>query len=49
MPADTEQIGLRVTVGLEDADVTGNDNRALQSAVYYGAARGGGLVDDGVG
>lgn len=38
-----------VTVGLADADITGNDNRALQAAVDYIAGLGGGTVEIGPG
>jgi parallel beta-helix repeat protein len=39
----------RVTVGTKDADITGTDNRALQSAVDYIANLGGGVVEIGAG
>lgn len=39
----------RVTVGTREADLVGNDNRALQAAVDYVAALGGGLVEIGPG
>jgi parallel beta-helix repeat protein len=39
----------RITVGLRDADITGADNRALQSAVEYVASLGGGTVEIGAG
>jgi parallel beta-helix repeat protein len=39
----------RITVGLRDADITGTDNRALQAAVDYVAALGGGTVEIGAG
>jgi parallel beta-helix repeat protein len=42
-------VGLRVTVGLRDADITGTDQRALQAAVDYVARLGGGLVEIGPG
>jgi len=35
----------RITVGPEDADLIGSDNRVLQAAVDYVAALGGGLVE----
>ena len=34
-----------ITVGLENADLTGSDNRALQAAVDYIAGLGGGVVE----
>lgn len=34
-----------ITVGLENADIIGNDNRALQAAVDYISALGGGTVE----
>jgi nitrous oxidase accessory protein NosD len=34
-----------ITVGLHDADVVGDDNRALQAAVDYVAGLGGGIVE----
>ena len=39
----------RITVGIRDADITGNDHRALQSAVDYVASLGGGTVEIGAG
>jgi len=39
----------RVTVGPADADLVGRDNRALQAAVEYVAALGGGVVEIGAG
>jgi len=39
----------RITVGREDADLIGTDNRALQAAVDYIAALGGGVVEIGAG
>ncbi len=39
----------RVTVGLQSCDITGQDNRALQSAVDYVASLGGGVVAIGPG
>lgn len=39
----------RIKVGQADADIMGNDNRALQAAVDYIAALGGGLVEIGPG
>ncbi|MHC4203305.1 MAG: right-handed parallel beta-helix repeat-containing protein [Planctomycetota bacterium] len=38
-----------ITVGKENADITGSDNRALQAAVDYIAGLGGGTVDIGEG
>lgn len=40
---------VRITVGLRDADIVGNDNRALQAAVDYVCNLGGGLVEIGPG
>jgi hypothetical protein len=40
---------VRVTVGLAEADIVGRDNRALQAAVDYVAALGGGTVAIGPG
>jgi len=37
--------GLHITVGHQNADITGNDNRALQAAVDYISALGGGIVE----
>jgi parallel beta-helix repeat protein len=39
----------RITVGLADADLVGNDNRVLQAAMDYIAALGGGVVEIGAG
>ncbi|MHC4517535.1 MAG: right-handed parallel beta-helix repeat-containing protein [Planctomycetota bacterium] len=39
----------RITVGRQDADLVGTDNRALQAAVDYIAALGGGVVEIGAG
>lgn len=39
----------RITVGQRDADLIGNDNRALQAAVDYVARLGGGTVEIGPG
>ncbi len=39
----------RITVGQANADLIGTDNRALQAAVDYVAALGGGLVEIGAG
>ncbi|MBI3415564.1 MAG: right-handed parallel beta-helix repeat-containing protein [Verrucomicrobia bacterium] len=39
----------RIAVGLTSADIIGNDNRALQSAVDYVAGLGGGVVEIGEG
>jgi len=36
---------ISITVGLEDADIVGSDNRALQAAVDYVANLGGGTVE----
>lgn len=41
--------GVRISVGLEDADIIGDDNRALQAAVDYVAGLGGGVVEIGEG
>ena len=38
-----------ITVGKENADITGGDNRALQAAVDYIAGLGGGTVEIGEG
>src|SRR5690606_33736675 len=43
------QPAVKITVGLRDADIVGNDNRALQAAVDYVANLGGGLVEIGPG
>jgi len=40
---------VRITVGIRDADLVGNDNRALQAAVDYVANLGGGVVEIGPG
>ncbi len=58
-PADEEQLPdamhsamqelPRITVGRKDADLVGSDNRALQAAVDYVAALGGGVVEIGAG
>lgn len=40
---------VRITVGHHDADIVGNDNRALQAAVDYVGNLGGGLVEIGPG
>jgi len=40
---------VRITVGMADADLVGNDNRALQAAVDYVANLGGGTVEIGPG
>jgi len=40
---------LRVTVGISDADIVGDDHRALQAAVDYVGNLGGGLVVIGPG
>lgn len=37
--------GISITVGQKDADIIGSDNRALQAAVDYVAALGGGTVN----
>ena len=39
------QPAVRVTVGLREADIVGNDNRALQAAVDYVGNLGGGVVE----
>jgi parallel beta-helix repeat protein len=39
----------RITVGVRDADITGTDNRALQAALDYIGALGGGTVEIGAG
>ena len=41
--------GISITVGLKNADIIGSDNRALQAAVDYVAALGGGTVNIGSG
>jgi hypothetical protein len=41
--------GVRITVGLRDADIVGSDNRALQGAVDYVGNLGGGIVEIGPG
>jgi len=41
--------GIRITVGLEDADIIGDDNRAIQAAIDYVAGLGGGVVEIGEG
>ena len=38
-----------VTVGKENADIVGTDNRALQAAIDYIAGLGGGTVEIGPG
>ncbi|MCW5551411.1 MAG: right-handed parallel beta-helix repeat-containing protein [Verrucomicrobiae bacterium] len=43
------QPAVRVTVGLREADIVGNDNRALQAAVDYVGNLGGGVVEIGPG
>ena len=43
------QPALRITVGLQDADIIGSDNRALQAAVDYVGNLGGGVVEIGPG
>jgi len=40
---------IRITVGHQDADLIGTDNRALQAAVDYVAGLGGGVVEIGPG
>ena len=40
---------VRITVGLRDADIIGNDHRALQAAVDYVGNLGGGIVEIGPG
>lgn len=39
----------RITVGIDEADIVGSDQRALQAAVEYIAALGGGTVEIGPG
>lgn len=41
--------GICVSVGVQDADIVGDDNRALQAAVDYVGNLGGGIVDVGPG
>jgi parallel beta-helix repeat protein len=41
--------GITITVGVENAAIVGSDNRALQAAVDYAAALGGGTVHIGPG
>lgn len=41
--------GIRISVGVENADIIGQDNRALQAAVDYAASLGGGTVEIGPG
>jgi len=43
------QPAVRITVGVRDADIIGNDNRALQAALDYVANLGGGVVEIGPG
>lgn len=43
------QPAVRVTVGVRDTDIIGNDNRALQAAVDYVGNLGGGVVEIGPG
>jgi parallel beta-helix repeat protein len=40
---------VRISVGLRDSDMVGNDNRALQAAVDYVGNLGGGVVEIGAG
>jgi parallel beta-helix repeat protein len=40
---------VRISVGVENADIVGSDNRALQAAVDYVAGLGGGVVEIGAG
>ncbi|HXG49483.1 MAG TPA: right-handed parallel beta-helix repeat-containing protein [Methylomirabilota bacterium] len=42
-------VRVTITVGLRDADIVGNDHRALQAAVDYVAGLGGGTVEIGAG
>ena len=49
MHSGEKSLGLRITVGPHEADIAGSDNRALQAAVDYVAALGGGLVEIGPG
>jgi parallel beta-helix repeat protein len=41
--------GVAITVGISSADIVGNDNRALQAAVFYVGNLGGGVVEIGPG
>src|SRR5690349_6538596 len=43
------KVGPRITVGQSSADIVGSDQRALQAAVDYVAALGGGTVEIGPG
>jgi len=43
------KMGLKVRVGLSDADILGNTNKALQAAVDYVGNLGGGIVEIGPG
>lgn len=43
------QPAIRIRVGTQDADIQGNDNRALQAAVDYVGNLGGGIVEIGPG
>lgn len=45
----TMKKGISITIGFEDADIVGSDNRALQAAVDYVAGLGGGTVNIGSG
>ena len=40
-----DRMDIRITVGNQNADITGTDNRALQAAVDYAATLGGGTVE----
>lgn len=40
---------IRITVGVTDADIIGNDNRTLQAAMDYVGSLGGGIVEIGPG
>lgn len=44
-----KQLFIKITVGYQEADIIGNDNKALQAAIDYVAALGGGLVEIGPG
>ena len=45
----SERKNIRITVGVENAEITGNDNRALQAAVDYVSTLGEGTVEIGPG
>src|SRR6516164_4625100 len=44
MRADEPEQGATIRVGIDDGDVRGSDNRAIQAAVDYVANLGGGTV-----